>query len=315
MYLPFNEITIHNDFFQNEDGLQDNDIIIMFIDFVKESIEKNCIDGFLVDSSVVIIESSIIKRWLNNSLISREHKSLLRTILGKYFQTVETPLMDCSIEIDSKIYFSKGAAISIDRTCDFILNLRTNYSWCLERQNYICQKFDDNNNFTSYEKELIQLSTIEDLPLLLDYNKCVSYKQISSGQDLWEKWEILFPNLIKCFNVKHCLYENPEKNHIDKIIEQLDYLQQYFSNNNEIFSFEKLKLLGLDVSDESISVKNDPNLKKYRLFRLPNGDDKYFFYHLKFYGKFETRIYFLPTEKNSKCYIGYIGKHLKTKKF
>ena len=115
--------------------------------------------------------------------------------------------------------------------------------------------------------------------------------------------------------MKHCLYENPEKNHIDKIIEQLDYLQQYFSNNNGIFSFEKLKLLGLDASDDSISVKNDPNLKKDRLFRLPNGDDKYFFYHLKFYGKFETRIYFLPTEKNSKCYIGYIGKHLKTKKF
>lgn len=109
--------------------------------------------------------------------------------------------------------------------------------------------------------------------------------------------------------------KNPEKNHIQKIIEQLDLLQQYFSSLQGSFSLNELRKLGIDASDESDSVKNNSKLNALRLFTLPDGSKDYFYYHVKFFGKFETRLHFLPITNSSKCYIKYIGKHLKTQNF
>ena len=66
-----------------------------------------------------------------------------------------------------------------------------------------------------------------------------------------------------------------------------------------------------NYSDESDSVKQDPNLKKERCFTV-DGKKEYVFLHLKNLPS-SNRIYF--KEKDKKIYICYIGKHLSTKKF
>ena len=59
-------------------------------------------------------------------------------------------------------------------------------------------------------------------------------------------------------------------------------------------------------STESQSVKNNPDLNKFRLFTI-DGEKVYFDNHLKNLSN-GYRIYFL--KKDEKIYIGYIGKHL-----
>ena len=136
---------------------------------------------------------------------------------------------------------------------------------------------------------------------------------ITSGQDLWEKREKLYPNLIFCENVKDNLYQDSEKYHIMNVMTRLNRLQQYFSAYDGRYEPKKL---GMNARTESDTVKKEPSLKNLRLFRKPDGSEEFFFNHIGFSGKYSGgRIYFLPDDANKKCFIGYIGRHLPTKKF
>lgn len=65
------------------------------------------------------------------------------------------------------------------------------------------------------------------------------------------------------------------------------------------------------TSNESSTVEQDPSLKKLREFTI-EGQKEYFQNHIKNLPNGYRIHYF---EKNEKIYIGYIGKHLKTKKY
>jgi hypothetical protein len=78
------------------------------------------------------------------------------------------------------------------------------------------------------------------------------------------------------------------------------------------YSHQNLRNKGLDVSGESETVRNNPEMRSKREFYLPNAEKKFFENHIKLNG---IRIHFYPNTNNKKIYIGYIGKHLPTKKF
>lgn len=313
MYIPFNEVSIHDDFYTKQSYESKNRIILDFIEIVREAKIKKVFDGLLYNHSINIEFSSFFSNWLDDSSVKKEDKSLLRSFLGTFISFVETPLAETSIVIDEITYNSKGAGIAIDNSCNFIVNLKSHYEW--EKKNKSFEyKTLINDELIDSKKEISQIFDIQSLQCLLVLEKENKYKSISSGQDLWEQWDELFPNLIKCDKVKDCLYRDPEKNHIEKVIEQLDLLQQYFSSLKKSFSLNELKHLGIDVSDESDTVKKNPKLKEVRFIKLPDGSKEYFYYHTKFFGKFESRLYFLPITNSSKCYIGYIGRHLQTAK-
>lgn len=64
--------------------------------------------------------------------------------------------------------------------------------------------------------------------------KLISY--ITSGQDLWEKREDLYPNLVFCKNVKDQMYSNSEKVNLNAIMLRLNPLQEYFNNYGGVFN-------------------------------------------------------------------------------
>lgn len=70
-------------------------------------------------------------------------------------------------------------------------------------------------------------------------------------------------------------------------------------------------LTKLNTSGESLSVAQNPKLKKLREFEI-EGQKEYFQNHIKNLSD-GYRIYYF--EKNDKIYIGYIGKHLPTNNF
>lgn len=69
---------------------------------------------------------------------------------------------------------------------------------------------------------------------------------------------------------------------------------------------------GFEVSDESESTKNNKDLMKYRLFKLPDGRKEAFTLHLKIRC---YRIYFFLDKKEKLIWIGHIGNHLGTSKW
>ena len=116
-----------------------------------------------------------------------------------------------------------------------------------------------------------------------------------SQKNFWEQREIFFPNKI--------IFTVEIKKQIDKIDpvifrQAVGILRDIDSNKKNITDYNH--------SPESQSVENNPMLKKDRMLTI--DDRKVFFTnHLKNLPN-GYRIYFL--EKDTKIYIGYIGKHL-----
>ncbi|MCB4746654.1 MAG: hypothetical protein LGB68_05875, partial [Sulfurovum sp.] len=120
-------------------------------------------------------------------------------------------------------------------------------------------------------------------------------RQRIDQNNFWDEREAFFPEkIIFCEEVK-------------KQIETMDtaIFRQAVGVLRDIDSGKK-QITDYNHSPESQSVKNNANLRKFRLFTI-DGEKVYFDNHLKNLSN-GYRIYFL--EKEGKIYIGYIGKHL-----
>lgn len=97
------------------------------------------------------------------------------------------------------------------------------------------------------------------------------------------------------------------------ILRDLIKLNEYVSKNWLQGNFQVLdfaKTTGVDASDESDTTKNDPKLKRKRLFSIPDIGSEYCFLHIKISNTY--RIHFYPDKQTHNIYIPYIGAHLKT---
>jgi len=163
-----------------------------------------------------------------------------------------------------------------------------------------------------------QNENIEEITNYFDSNKIdenslrnSQQESIVSGQELWKHRNELFPNLCFCgdspFQLKNWSIGETELKQVKNSLSVLDK----FSENCE--KLQNLRNLGLDISCESQTVANNPEMRSKREFYLPNGEKEFFENHIKLSSG--IRIHFYHNTDEKRIYIGYIGKHLPTKKF
>ncbi|MCG3718275.1 hypothetical protein L5F50_03690 [Aliarcobacter butzleri] len=133
------------------------------------------------------------------------------------------------------------------------------------------------NFFNEYEKELQKNITVD---------------------NFWEQRKELFSKIIFCDEVKEQI------NLIDKniLIRDIKFLRDIETSKKSIHDF--------NIHNEGETVRTNVKLRSLREFYIDN-EKKYFEKHI--IRSSGHRIHFL--EENEKIYIGYIGKHLETKKF
>lgn len=314
MYVIFNELCEKSGLLQQSS----KESIDQFIIFLSNMHRKNIVEGIVaindIFSSVRDDECYSFQNWLNDDTVDREYKRFLRIYMSEHIEYVDTTNVDGEfrVNIDGNNHIGVGCALAHEKQ-DVLLSRITHDIWKAENIEGNYYALDEDGEISSKASCLTNINELMHCEKLKEIALEREFADISSGYDLWEKRERLYPNLIFCDDVKKHIYDNPEKYHIIKIMERLKKLQDYFSQPH---GFYDPKELGLNARTESDTVKNDPDLKKYRLFKLPTGEQKYFFDHIGFYGKFSGgRIHFLPMVEEHKCYIGYIGKHLPTKNF
>lgn len=310
MDVVLNETSLHDDFVtSNETFIYD------FHELILRLSKEHVLTNLLIESSFWTKKHSFFTSVINK-LPRNEDKRVFLTLWQKCACPFERNA-NCSanIIVDSKTYLSEGACKAVNLKHNAMLNFTTHDFW---KANFctIDYCFVDGEDLKNLPKKVFQLSTKQSVCQFFEKHKNIKYDMISSGQDLLEQWSNLFPNLIKCGVVDENLRTDPEKFHIDRIIEQLDILQTFFQNRkvNRSCSVE-LNNMGVDVSDESGATKDNSICENERTFSLPNGEKAVFWLHMKFEGKFTTRLHFLPKPGDlNHCYVGYISRHLDTSK-
>ena len=316
MYISFNELSTDSVFACDNTEIARksfNDFLL----FLKGLITRDILEGLFIPESNPMLDIApnySTSDWLNDPLVSREYKQFFLSIRSKYCVILKSSdfLSEYSIEIDNNKYISEGGLFAVENETA-CLSVLTHEFWKLQELNGEYHYYDDDMAYQEECKSIPNWSIDTNVDSLEKYVSKKEFSNIASGDDLWDKRETLFPNLVFCESVKGQLHEDPEKFHVVRVMERLTLLQDYFGSLNRPYS---IKDIGANARTESMTVKKDPDLKKYRLFKLPDGSAKYFFDHISFTGKYAAgRIYFLPSPDSKKCYIGYIGRHLPTAKY
>lgn len=318
MYIAFNELSVHKKINNCTEEDIARDIINEFVRILIRLKKYKDFCGLIATEEIHTIQVSSsynIHNWLNDPLVERDYKTFFRTFYSQrcsYIDYRDYSLNEFLIEIGNYKLNGIGCLVASEMN-ESVISINSHELWLNETIEGTLSTIDNNTSDIIYKK--MQISNISkeiNLVNLEQKLKDENFTMISSGQDLWEKRKVLFPNLVFCESVKDQLYKDPQRFHIIQIAKKLLRMQQYFLGYDGKYN---PKELGLDARTESETVKTDPQLKNLRLFKKPDGGEEYFYDHIGFTGNYCGRIHFMPDNINKKCYIGYIGKHLPTKNY
>ena len=302
MNIVFNSLSVEYNSIKNPNDIKN--IISQFVELLHNI--NDSLDVIISDQLIynfIINNKYGINEWFKDSTVEKKNKDYMRSILNKKISCFfdEEYSERLTIEYNTQKIETVCGLISYLQNQPMI-SLHTDVAWenseIPGEYNGILvslRNFTNNNQFNSFKEDLLNSR----------------YKNIYSGQDLWENRNELFKNLVFCESVKDQLYYTPQLSHIQQIILKLQILNDYYKNND----YYSANILGHGARTESDTVKSNPNLKRERHLKKPDGTFDYFYDHISFTGNYAGRIYFLADDKKKIIYIGYIGKHLQTKKY
>ncbi len=256
-----------------------------------------------------------IQEWLRDKDVPKKSKDFVRSVYANRCEWIAKEnyaLSEFKVHVGERKLSGIGCLVAYE-LCVKVISLLTHQAWSEYIINGIHTVLDlETDSEICTETQLENISELNQIARIQSEIIEGTFQNISSGQDLWDNRNFLFSNLEFCDNVKDQLIEDSQRFHIQQILIRLQRMNQYFGDDDMDYNPQKL---GFNARTESETVQQNPELKKERLFQMPDGTFKYFFDHIGFTGKYCGRIHFWPDKANKKCYIGYIGKHLRTKKF
>ena len=243
---------------------------------------------------------------------SREFKTKMRSFIGNGISKVDSPLIKIEeVEEERKIieneYFYNGVSTQGGLACCDIWNTLTisflsDEQWNKNKILLNKEMLTDDGILSSKNIIVPHASNIEHLNLHSDFFEVLEdEKRLEfSLSNFWTKRYEIFPDKILFVD------------EVEKQLEKLDsrVFEKALAILRDIETSKRV-LEDFDISGEGETVSSNTKLRKLREFKL-DGKIEFFEKHIKNLPN-GYRIYFL--ERDEKIYIGYIGKHLPTKKF
>ena len=257
-----------------------------------------------------LISGYTIHDWLQNSEVSQREKAFLRTIINRKQLIKETDFLgsELIVEVENGEKISAVGCLEAYESESYVVSMNTSILWRTDEivGTYMVLEQDDRQ--VSIENCCFE----EQLSSLREKEKSRTKLMVSSGKELWEKRELLYPHLCFCDSVKEQLGEARISLHIQMIMERLQILEDYFKDFDGRFDKNKV---GYRCRGESETVEKSDDLRRLRVFKTPYGKEEFFGWHISFAGNFPGRIHFIPDTEHGLGIVGYIGKHLPTGKY
>lgn len=124
---------------------------------------------------------------------------------------------------------------------------------------------------------------------------------IRNGEELWRRRREAFPNLLFGLDVEGHVAALP---HLRTVINRLSELDAAVAS----WSDAAVPPWTCNVTNESVSVRNNPHLRDARRFQTRSGAHEFFFWHARF--GHQGRIHLRFDAATREVEIGYIGPHL-----
>lgn len=266
---------------------------------------------------VQLAQGYFFQDWFEAQEKSDAHRDLIRSF--KNFQ-VNQPLIpeDLREEVLSKIDAGlqgdeKGEDLyraCVNSSDAFLLSFNSHSKWEPAYLKAWKHSPEDETLVT-----LNNLSTLKTLKIHEPVLESIRDQRAQNGKDLWRQRQVLFPAL-KLIHKMSDLKSWPHGSRLlaqaREVLSQLNtFAEDWQAGKYENYQHQHLRDLGLDVSGESESVRNNPATRRLREFTLSDGNEAYCENHVKNFAQ-KFRMHFYPDAKTRKIYVVYFGPHLKT---
>ncbi len=251
-----------------------------------------------------------IHDWLKDPKVAHSEKTFFRSLInrGKLFD--QSMFLECEMKIDTndnETVSAQGCLAAFEWN-SYVVSIVSAELW---KNEWI----DGTYLSLECEEKKVQVrncSQPEHVDSVISEEKRANRLLISSGSELWEKREELYPHLRFCMDVRKQLEEARVSLQVQNIMKRIQILEDYFAEYDGDFHKERV---GHGCRFESDSVQNDTYLRNLRRFMTPYGKEEYFYWHISFPGNYPGRIHFLPDPEHKVGIIGYVGMHLPTSRF
>ncbi len=252
-----------------------------------------------------------IHDWLKDRNVPQKDKQFFRSLIqrGHRIETGDFLESELIVELENEGSISAKGALMAYEWDSYIVSLLSSELW---EKEWMEGKYVSINDEEDEAVKVRNCGILDHVDQLITSERERQSLIISSGAELWEKREQLYPHLIFCKEVKRQLEEARVSIQIQTIMKRIQILEDYFATYEGVFDKNEV---GFGCRTESESVKKDKELNEYRKFVTPYGKEEYFYWHISFPGNYPGRIHFLPDPEHRVGIVGYIGKHLPTSKF
>jgi hypothetical protein len=253
-----------------------------------------------------------VAQWRNDPQVSRDVRQLFRQYSTKY------PLLDGVLE--SLVDRARGCEAKFQGIqCEGLLaaylldglaiSLPSDPAWSVNSLEITLLELDADG--LSERVQIVLHCSSPGHASALAGEFTIRQRQIAlTGRDLVEHQPQLLPNIRFCDDAETSLstskQNDPAFSWIRRCLFELnDYCVRWSTGP---FRHEELRC---QPTPESESLSNNPELRRLRTFVCPDGERRYFQWHLKNFGR-NLRLHYFPIEKERIVLIGYIGRHLPT---
>ncbi len=284
-----------------------SDIVLILNELKKNTQKDIVIRATLLLKNIAIAENYHIQNWLKKNkqeatifLTAVAQKPIIRNYPYYFYQSAECQGFAYAHENDVLSISYNPLAKWNETTYELTRQLLTEEDFAYIEDKVNILHLSDKQHITIHQNWISRKIKI------LVENKLSTFQ---SGKEVWDNRETIFPHLIFCekvaFQILPLSMNDPNlKTSLQKLLIFNEYLAKLSENSLNI------KEIGITISGESEATMN--KYSEERTFLCPDKVERVFESHIKLT---EWRIYFLQIPQQNTCWIGYIGKHLRTKKY
>ena len=197
--------------------------------------------------------------------------------------------------------------------CIFIngiaVSFPSNEVWQQSRLAIDIAELHDHGNLEEHTEEIDNLSSTDHVDPIVDRHRA-ALRDCASYQEMWESRKALFPHLHFGQDVKRQL-DSLDASSLTTVISRLTALDEAAAEWTNVGG--AAPNWRSKVTPESKTVKQSPKLSGRRSFASTSGEKELFLWHDRFPNN--GRIHFRVDASLRMVEIGYIGRHLSTKKY
>jgi hypothetical protein len=255
-----------------------------------------------------------VAQWRNDTEVNRDLRQLFRQYSTKspLLEGVLKALIERARGCEAKFEGADCSGLLVAYLLDCLaISLPSDPAWNVDRLQITVVQLDEEEGYVRESNDtVLNCSTPKHAMGHAPEFERRRRSLVADGRDLVDQKEQLLPHVILCRDVEATLRNLAPNDPCFVWVRRCLFELNDLCNDLSDGEFHHQQLIS-HPTRESESVRSNEELRRLRIFTCPDGEQRFFEWHLKHYG-LNFRLHYFPKVDDRTVLVGYFGHHLPT---